>query len=490
MIPLERVRPILEGELGAVSAAHPLAVSAGIAALMEGGTAVDAAIAAQAVLCVIMPEACGLGGDLLALVGEKDGQVTAVNGTGCTAATTPPGAQVSDGGASVTVPGLVDGWGKLSSRWGRLPLTATLRRARTLARFGSRVLDPTVDAANAQRLRLLQGGAADWPIIGASRGQHVPQPELADLLDGIGIHGVRWFYEGNPAAAVVRAVQLNGGYLELSDFADHDTPVLSPLWVPFAGAQVAVQPPITQGILLVMALAWLDRQNISPDPYLLDHLNIEITEAVFAHRHRAGLGTELLGEVLEIDHSRARHLGGPRSYLHTAGVATADSNGMVVSSLVSVFDDFGSATYVPELGITLNNRGGGFTTSPNEVGAGKRPVHTLAPSILVDGDRMVALATPGADGQIQTLLQVLVAHRLLGLDLATSVAAPRWRSQDGAVLIENAHPSVNFLAERGHRLVQHKTGDPMFGAVVVAGVSAGIPYAGSDWRRQVWSAAA
>jgi gamma-glutamyltranspeptidase / glutathione hydrolase len=334
MIALGRVRPILEGELGAVSAAHPLAVSAGVAALLDGGSAADAAIAAQAVLCVLMPEACGLGGDLLALVGEPSGRVTAVNATGRSAMATPPEESVSDGGASVTVPGLVDGWGQLSSRWGRLPLTTTLARARALARHGARVLASTADASSAQRLRLIRGGAADWPIVVTSHGQHLVQPELADLLDGIAADGARWFYEGDPAVAVVRAVQRNGGFLELADLAAHDTPILDSLRVPFSGAQVAVQPPMAQGVLLAMALAWLDGQELPADPSLLDHIGIELTEAVFAYRHRAGLGAGLFSEALDIDRSRARHLGGPRSYLHTAGVATADRDGMVISSLV------------------------------------------------------------------------------------------------------------------------------------------------------------
>ena len=309
MIPLGRVPRVMEGELGAFSAAHPLAVSAGVAALLDRGSVADAAVAAQAVLCVVMPEACGLSGDLIARVGESSGRVTAMNATGRSARATPSGESVSDGGASVTVRGLVDCWGQLSSQWGRLPLTTTFARARSLARLGCRILASTADASSAQRLRFIRRGAADCPIAMVPHGQHLVQSELANLLDGIGARKARWFYEGDPAAAVVRAVQRNGGFLELADLAAHDTPIL----------------------------------------------------------------------------------------------------------------DFAAGTFQWSA-----SRG--------------------------------------------------------------SAAAGRWRSQDGAVLIEAGHPSTRSLARRGHEVIQYRSGDAVFGAVVAPGVSVGVPYAGSDWRRQVWSA--
>ena len=103
---------------------------------------------------------------------------------------------------------------------------------------------------------------------------------------------------------------------------------------------------------------------------------------------------------------------------------------------MSVFDDFGSCVFVPELGFTLNNRAGGFTEGANAAAPGKRPVHTLAPAMVTTSQGVFALATPGADGQVQTLLQVLVAIHREQLDLARAIARPRWRSEDGALLIE------------------------------------------------------
>jgi len=167
---------------------------------------------------------------------------------------------------------------------------------------------------------------------------------------------------------------------------------------------------------------------------------------------------------------------------------------MVVSSLVSVFDDFGSGVFVPAGGFTLNNRADGFTEAPNARRPSARPVHTLAPAILIGADASaMALATPGADGQVQTLLQVLDG---LG-DAADSpaervghaVQAPRWRSELGELLVEADHPQREALAGRGHRVRALTPGDDVFGAVVCAGVDGGGPFAAADWRRSARSGA-
>jgi gamma-glutamyltranspeptidase/glutathione hydrolase len=484
----------LHGSLGAVAAAHPLAVGAGLEMLARGGSAVDAALAAQAVICVAMPHSAGLGGDLLALIREPGGEVIAVNGSGCSAATPPdarPGA-----GSAVTVPGLVDAWAVCHERWGRLSLGDVLRPATRLARDGI-VIDPDLRAAvDAQRGRLVAGGAHDWPLLAADLGSLWQQPALADLLDRIADTGAPAFYRGVAADAVARAVEQHGGTLSADDLAVHRTVVTAPVAVDWDGGSVCVQPPASQGVLLAMALRHLeagdsDITNAAMDPDSLDHLLIELTEAVFEFRSSCGRGPDLLDERLRVDPALASRRGGPRAYLHTAGVATADRDGMVVSSLVSVFDDFGSGVFVPELGLTLNNRAAGFTDGDNSPAPAKRPVHTLAPAMVLrpDGD-VLAVATPGADGQIQTLLQILGATRYRGRDLTGAIAAPRWRSEGGAVRIESDHPAAAGLTRRGHRVVPADPGDELFGAVVVAGVSGTGPFAAADWRRFVWSGAA
>ena len=204
------------------------------------------------------------------------------------------------------------------------------------------------------------------------------------------------------------------------------------------------------------------------------------------HDGRIAIGRALLDEPLEIDHERASHRWTARSHLHTAGVATADRTGNVVSSLVSIFDEFGSGVFVREGGFVLNNRAEGFTEAPNDLRPGALPVHTLAPALRVDHDgRVSALATPGADGQVQTLLQVLLSMRFDRPDIVAALERPRWRGEHDDLLIERGHPAAEDLELRGHRLKVVDLGDPRFGGVVAAGIDEDGPWAAGDMRREV-----
>lgn len=477
------IRPVLTGSTGAVSAAHPLAVAAGQTMLGSGGSAVDAAIAAQAVLCVLTPDACGLGGDMFAIVSDG-AEDLAINGAGAA----PRRATVfSDTGAdSITVPGIADGWAAMHRRWGRLTPASVLAPAIDLATRGHPVSPSLAAAVAGQRRRLERGGAGNWALMALAAGDRHIQPALAALLTGMAQDGFAAFYRGEPALAIEAAIARQGGALDREDLAAHATEMIPPLTVAYGGYEVAVQPPPTQGVLLAMALKGMDeRARLAAT--MPDHLAIELTEAAFAWRDDAALGVALLDRRLDIDPDRASLRGGPRAYLHTAGVATADAEGLVVSSLVSVFDDFGSCLFVPELGITLNNRGGSFTGGANAAAPGKRPIHTLAPALLHGPQGRLALATPGADGQVQTLLQVIDRMTRRGEDLAAAIAAPRWRSEGGAMLIERGHPATERLAALGHRIAPRAPGDMRFGAIACAGTSDGLPLAVADWRRESWA---
>jgi gamma-glutamyltranspeptidase/glutathione hydrolase len=475
------VRPVLRGRLGAVAAAHPLAVAAGQEMLIFGGSAADAVIAAQAVLCVVMPDACGLGGDMLALVHAPGSAPVAINGTGAAPSHLE---QVSDDGPhSITVPGIVDAWCELSKREGQLPLDHALEPAIRLARSGMRVSQTLARALASQRARLQRGGAQDWVLFDQSVGALCKQPQLASLLQRVGNEGRGVFYAGSDAHAIARAVQVLGGTLAMLDLAAHETVIGKPIETAWGELRVATQPPMAQGVLLNMAVKALS--NLGDFPATLnDHVAVELTEAAFAFRSEVARGEALLDHALDVDFEKASHRGGPRAYLHTAGVAAADAQGRVISSLVSVFDDFGSAVFVPELGITLNNRAGGFTTGDNAAAPGKRPVHTLAPMLLTTPQGALALATPGADGQVQTLLQILVALQREGIDLARAIARPRWRSENGRLLIEQSHAGAEELRSLGHRLEPLPDGEMRFGAVVCAGYIEEEPVAAADWRRE------
>jgi gamma-glutamyltranspeptidase/glutathione hydrolase len=472
-----------------VSSGHPAATAAGVEVLRAGGNAIDAAIAAQAVCCVVMPEACGLGGDMLALVAETDGAVTAINGTGCWPAAADASGRRDDGGASVTVPGLIDAWVTLHAHSGRLPLAGVLQPAVRLAREGWSISAATVAALEQQSVRLDRHLGYEPSVRAARPGDLVRSSAMADTLEQIAAGGWSAIVEGAVGAAMVEAVQRSGGALSLDDLRSHRTVVVEPIAIDWSGATLVVQPPMTQGVILAMAAAWIDAHPELLDPSCPDHLVVEATTAAFEFRDRCGEGTRLLAEPLVVDPQRAMPRRGPRAYLHTTGVATADAEGRVVSSLVSVFDDFGSAVYVAELGGCCNNRAGGFTAGSNAPMPGTRPVHTLAPALVIDGVRRTALATPGADGQVQTLLQILMAARRDPrpfIDaLADSIAAPRWRSQDGDLLVEGDHPASRELSVRGHRIVPKVAGDPLFGAIVAASSDGARAMSWADGRRNV-----
>jgi gamma-glutamyltranspeptidase/glutathione hydrolase len=496
------------GRRGAAATGHPLATAAAVAMLERGGTAADAAVAAHAVLAVVLPEACGVGGDALFLVRTPRG-VVAYNGTGSTGTGTAPGAGstdglragiaatpgatsagvATDGGASVTVPGSVDAWALVRDAHGRLPLPEVLAPAVAIAEGGFEVGPELHAAVAAQRPRLLRGGAADWSLLGASPGDTVRQPELGQVLRAVGERGPGAVATGAVAEAVCRAVARDGGHLTPEDLQRHRTVVAAPLSARWGPGTVRVQPPSSQGVLLAMALQWLDREagDLRAAPAdVLEHVGVELTEAVFTYRDRcAADGERLLDLPLAVDRERATRRGGPRAYLHTTGVAVADATGTVVSSLLSLFDDFGSATFVPEGGFVLNNRAAGFTRPPNDPGPGRRPVHTLAPALVEGPDGVTALATPGADGQVQTLLQVLARVRFRGQGLPDAVGAPRWRSVEGALVVGAGHDAARALRARGHDVQEVDDGDARFGAVVSASWTGGTTSATGDWRRQV-----
>ncbi len=481
-----KCRPALHGARGAIASAHPLATAAGQEMFMAGGNAADALIAAQAVLAVACPEACGIGGDMLALV--DDGKaVTAISGVG--RAPMAMRQATTDGANSITVPGLAGAWESLSRGWGRLGLAACLAPAIRLAEGGLAMSDTLAAAVAGHRHRLLAGGAGEWALLGTAVGDTLRQPALAALLRAIAARGASAFYEGEAAHAIERAVARLGGALDRQDLAAHRTDMAPPVEVAWGDWTVAVQPPPTQGSLLAMALK--NHQALGPIAEdRRDHVCIELTEAAFQYRSRAAEGESLLDIALDIDVEKASLRGGPRAYLHTAGVAASDAGGLSISSLVSVFDDFGSCVFVPELGITLNNRAGGFTDGANAAAPGKYPVHTLAPALLRGPGGTIALATPGADGQVQTLFQVIDRFDRRGMPLDQAVAAPRWRSEGGLLLIEADHEGLATLEALGHRVKPLPPGDVRFGAVVMAGQIGGQSFALSDWRRECWSGVA
>jgi gamma-glutamyltranspeptidase/glutathione hydrolase len=491
-------RPLVRGALGTVACGHPLAASVGVETFRAGGNAVDAALATAAALMVLMPEACGLGGDAFMLVRSPTDEITAVNGSGAAgAAVAPP---LEPGAAMAAVPGAVAALCDAHARFCKLPLEQVLAPAIGLAGGGFPIGGGLLRMIGEER-ELLERGAPGWVFLAAQLrpGSRVRQPTLAGLLQRIGRHGARAFYEGHCAAALEKAIGAAGGSLEAGDLAEHASVVRDPLRASFKDFVVAAQPPVSQAALLLMALQALEHSGASSRAERA-HASVEAIEAAFQHKHELnadGAAERLLAEPVEIDPAgSAQRRGGPRGGLHTTSVATAGADGQVVSMLVSVYDLFGCGVLVPECGFVLNDRLAGCSTdpsSPNAVAAGRRPVHTLSPALVSDERRTFALTTPGADGQVQTLLQLIDAIATDGANLPRALDRPRWRSSEGRLAIEADYdPDVQAeLERRGHDLHRMEPGDPTFGAAVAAGIDSrtGTPFAASDPRSGAWAAA-
>jgi gamma-glutamyltranspeptidase/glutathione hydrolase len=489
---------LLRGRAGAVACGHPLASAAAIATVRAGGGAVDAAVAAAAALAVILPDACGLGGDAMLLVHASDGSVTAFNGSGDAPSRLAPPVP-ADGAGCASVPGAVAAWESAHNQFGRLPLATVLEPAIALARDGYPVGEPLLAAVEAQRHRL-ERGASTWSLLDRNLlpGMLLRQPELARALLAIATDGARAFYTGPLAVEIERTVATEGGTLSAADLAAHQTVERGPVVAEHRGARLWLQPPVSQALLAAMVLGELGRAETEGTDDSV-HLAVESVEAAFGYRDqiaRAGAEERLLATTLDVDRDRARRRGGPRAYAHTTAVATADADGTVVSQLVSVFDDFGCASLVREGGFVLNNRLTGFSSdpdSPNAAAPGRKPVHTLSPTLIDNGSGPLALATPGADGQVQILVQVIEGMLGQRIPVTEALDAPRWRSIEGRLALEAGFDRAvaRSLSDRGHQLSWLPAGDSLFGACAVAGVDAatGTPFAAADPRREAWAAA-
>ncbi|MGI9117188.1 MAG: gamma-glutamyltransferase, partial [Gaiellales bacterium] len=249
-------RPRIEGQHVAVSCGHPLAVQAALRVGAAGGNAADAAAAAAAALAVILPDACGLGGDLLCIVRRPDGSTFAINGVG----KAPAGLQLplpADGAQAAAVPGFVRGVCDLIEQAGTLARTEVLAPALELARDGVPMTRDTEEALLAYGDRLTRGGADDSPWVRARErgvGTIVVLPETAASLQAVIGGGADAFYTGPIAEAIVRAAAREDGAMSLEDLAGHASVIRLPVATDYRGVTVLAQPPSSQAMLLTMAL--------------------------------------------------------------------------------------------------------------------------------------------------------------------------------------------------------------------------------------------
>jgi gamma-glutamyltranspeptidase len=534
--PRDRYRPVV-GRRGMVAAAHPLVASAGVAALAQGGNAADAAVAAGLAAAVVMPEMCGLGGDLFAIIhsGKTGEPPLAFLGGGAAPMATslammrehgasgPDGRQRMplQGPLSISTPGMVDGYGAMLSRFGTFSFGEAAERAIALA-DATPVSLPAHGAIRACQDLLRQNERAASIFLPGGEpprwGTLLPQTDLAATLRLLAREGPRAFYEGELARRIAEGVQAVGGALAASDLAAHETVVEAPIATLYRGHTVHETGLPSQGLILLEALniveqvdpagmsedarihlfaealkcAYADRLAYACDPRFGPDATPQLTSKAWANERFASIDPDRSAEDARVPAMAE----GDTTY-----IAVADGDGMMVSLIQSVSLAFGSGVVAGDTGVLMNDRAGrGFSLEdgdPNIYAPGKRTLHTLNCYLVTDDDGapVIAGGTPGGDGQPQWNLQVLSGLIDQGLDVQLAVEAPRWDITPGTDPHTRPRPfelvvegrlddeTLKGLERRGHRL--RRIGDWASGGAAQAiarDPKTGVLAGGSDPR--------
>ena len=515
-------RPTVRSANGIVASGHHLATAAGLAALRDGGSAVDAAIAAAAVCAVVLPQRCSIGGDVFALVYDaRTREVTAYNGSGAA-----PGALdasafghgFGDRGARLaTVPGAVAAWADMLNDHGTLGIDRALAPAISYAAEGFPVSDLLSAAIAEEAERLAADPTAARTYIPLGRrprpGEMLQQPELATSLRLIADGGADAFYHGELAERIAGGIASVDGWVGVDDLAAHRTDRRDPIETRYRGLRVIGQPPVSQGHVLLEELAiaeGLDLRAMGWGSADQIHTMVEIKKLAFADRDAvAGDPRVVPFDAAELFSERAaaqrrRAIGAKASErvepaalpADTTYLAVVDRDGNAVSFIESVFSAFGAAIIVPGTGILLNNRLSGFSLdprSPNAIAPGKRPIHTLNTVIVLDGTSpRFVFGTPGRHAQVQTNFQIAVGLIDHGLDVQDAVEAPRWYHESGRALqLESRVPEQvrKGLSAKGHDLqLLGDWAEITGGAQAIAIDGNGVFSGGADPRREGYAA--
>lgn len=497
-------RSVVMATNGVIATSQPLASAAGLRVLQQGGNAIDAAVTAAAVLAVVEPTMNGIGGDLFALVHEgRGGTVGALNASGRA-----PAAATRDefrrrkldqipyrGPLSVSVPGVVDGWNELLSKYGTTTLARALEPAIGYARDGFPVAEIVAvqwrDAAGtlardpAAAAAFLPGGKA--PVAG----EIFRNPRLAATLDTLAKGGRDAFYRGPIGRAIAADMKRRDGLLAETDFSEHTSNWVEPLSTNYRGYDVLELPPNTQGIVALEMLNILegyDLKSLGHNSAAYLHLLVEAKKAAFADRDAwiadaASVPPAVIQRLLSKEHGARRRkaihpdraadsypalaLDGrsaagespPAALGDTIYLTAADSRGNVISLIQSIFENFGSGIVAGETGVVLHNRGSLFSLSPghpNVLAPGKRPFHTLVPAMVLKDKRpWLSFGVMGGDMQPQGHVQVLLNIIDFGMNVQEAGEAPRFRHSAAGLALESAiSPEARSgLSQRGHQII-------------------------------------
>ncbi len=515
---------------GAVATSQPLATEAAAEVLREGGSAVDAAISANAMLCLVEPTGAGIGGDLFVQVWNPGSRrLEGWNASGRSSLTASleemrlragGGRLPAHGALTVTVPGCVEGWARLHDRYGRLPWRRLLEPAIEAARRGFE-LTPVIAGEWARNLEVLSAFPSALALFAPpgfrpEPGARFRNPRLSDDLEEIAREGARAFYQGRIARAVAEVVTEGGGFLTIEDLAHHRSEECAPLSVRSRGIEVSQLPPNGQGLALLEMWLLLDGRSFRKSGFgSAETLHACIEAKKLAYEDRARWIADMdfvelpLDALLDPSLQRARAEGidpakaaatvEPTLPLpneaeaappgeepgDTVYLCTADSDGMLVSWIQSNFRGMGSGLVPTGCGFMLQNRGGLFDLHPgrpNSLAPGKRPFHTIMPGFACkDGRPWLCFGVMGGDFQPQGQLQILLDLCEFGMDPREAGRAPRWRHEGsstptgeraagpGRVLLEPgfADSTLEGLRARGHAIEVREGGYGGYQAILV-----------------------
>ncbi len=473
-----------------VSTSHPLAAQAGLRMMLKGGNAIDGAIAAAAALTLCEPVSNGLGSDSFCILWDGK-ELHGLNASGRAPqswtpeyfkrkygdnATAPP----KRGLDSVTVPGAVSSWVALSERFGKLPFADLMEPAIEIAERG--YLVPTVVQekwlAATDELKSLPGFSQAFLPWGRA-------PNVGDLFQfkaaARGLRAIaetkgQAFYGGEIAQAIEKFSSANNGSIKASDFAAYKPEWVKPIGKNYRGYTLHEIPPNGQGIAALIALGILDKFDLAGlalDGVDSQHLQIEAMKLAFADVYRYVAEPSSMEVTVDqmldnaylasraklIDMKNAQDFGAGNPVKGgTIYLTAADENGMMVSFIQSNYMGFGSGCIEPNFGVSLQNRGHGFSLNPgiNQVAPGKRPFHTIIPAFLTkDGQPVMSYGVMGANMQPQGHMQTLVRMLDYGQNPQAACDAPRWRYNVGMEINVEANmqaATVQGLADRGHRM--------------------------------------
>jgi gamma-glutamyltranspeptidase/glutathione hydrolase len=496
--------------------------------MAAGGNAVDAAIAANAVLGVVAPDTCGLGGDLFALIHTPGLAAPAALNASGRAGSGAIAAELRDRGIdevplrsawSVTAPGCVDGWEALLERYGTRPLSDLLAPAIDLATAGFSVSNELADSL--RRIHPLIGGQGSAPSlypggVAPAAGTRLTRPRLAETLRLLAAAGRESFYGGRVGEEITVATE---GVITAADLERRNAQWVDPISVDVFGRRAWTIPPNSQG-WLTLAACWLFEQMDPPrdprDP-VFSQAAVEAYRAVAWERDdlvsdpdTAPLAADRLAdpdrlrsrlEKLSFD-STANWPDPKPAPGGTAYFCVRDGNGMGVSFIQSNFHGIGSGLSAGDTGVFLHNRGAGFSLisgHPNEMTPGRRPLHTLSPSLWTEDDQLrLLLGTRGGQYQPQLLVQVATQLLWAGLTGPQAQVLPRWivdgwgPGQQPRLQVESRMPPVvaDGLSRRGLDVHQADAWMPGWGPVSVIATDGEVTVGSADPRVSTSSAIA